>query len=994
MKNLIVILTLIPAIVKSQSGVFTFTLTGSARTSAAVFKKDSTLVRTLWADRTYPAGTYTEYWDGKDDYGKSISSPDATYDIKVLSNNVNYTWEGIIGNTSSAQVGTSVHRGLYTSMTGMAITGTTAYFCQGYSEGMSGEAKFSTTNPQVRQDFFSTDVSTMNADYVVTDGINVYWAGYNAYSTSNSFIHAIKVSDNSQVSFGANGSSYSMTNLSFPKNYISVIDKLNTANSKPTGLAVQQTGNYLFVAHGGLNQLHVLNKTSGALVKNLSYVAVRGLAINGSTLWMVTATNTVRKYNINSDGSLSSPVLTLSGIGTPGAIAVNGTTLAVIDAGTNQIVRFFNPSTGGQTATLGTPGGYASTPDVTNTKFLFNDFRGNTNSFIAFAPDGSMWLGDPGNYRELHFSASRAFIENIMSLGAPYSCCVDPNNITRAFANYLEFAIDYTKPLSGTSGWRLVKNWGFKTQTPTNNIRKLLNVVTLSNGRTYGQDYGGLGVVELSSSGLRSTGIKITGAINTDGSITKFSGSYNTGSGVVLTKCPLTGFTSSYNPIWSSTGTLLASTPPNTMKDPNNFPGNVSPTSYNFLSSTGKVIFYNPSKYYGGTNTIYDGYHLGAIKVGGNKWLWKNQRVTSNGYKGSFPKADYFEIGNGVNQYGGSNVSVVGNNVITGYHGEFWKNAQTNYYNHYLDDGLIVGQFGTDGITAGFSRAAYGYAGNALTPVVVKDAIGNLYLYHGDESQHAGIHRWKISNLSSIKEQSVSIAYPKSYTTPVSDHINLHSGLPLSVVPATAGWTSTGTLTSITGTKKYELDGAPDIFTSFVQLTGTAAVQKDLGTNNVTTSWKISGEVSFEFSDVTVGSGIMSYVDVLDAYGKILARFNYSGNPTTKVATIYGNNKIIASATNLSTTLLQFQPLEINIVNGVVTFKYANFPAVTTSIYDPAGNWKKPKILRQYFTGGYPSYRKYIGFMDMLFYKDYSLTNPSTLYVKNLFRKRMYVENN
>ncbi len=989
MKKLLPVLFLLPFVVQSQTGTFTFTLSSSARTSAGVYKKDSTLVRTLWANRTYAAGTYTEYWDGKDDYGTKITSPDATYNVKVLSSNVNYNWDGIIGNTSSSNTGTAVHRGYYTSMTGMAIAGNTAYFCQGYSEAYSSQAKFSTSAPQTRLDLkgFSGKLSTMNADYVVTDGTNVYWAGYDAYKTANSFVMATKVSDDSQVSFGTNGSSYTMQQLGAPKKYTSVIDKLNISQSKPTGLAVQLSGNYLFVAHGGLNQLHVLNKTTGALVQNLSYPSVSGLATDGAYLWMVTGTNVVSKYKVNSNGTLSSPILKLSGIGTAGAISVSGTTIVVIDAGTNQIVRFFNTSTSAQTATLGTLGGYATSPNVTTTKFLFNDFRGNTNSFLAFAPDGSFWVGDPGNYRELHYTSTRSFIATIQSLGASYSSCVDPNNITRVFANYLEFAIDYTKPLTGNTGWTLVKNWAFKTQSPTSNIRKLLNVVTLSNGRTYGQDYGGLGFVELTSSGLRSTGLANTGVLNMDGSVTRFTGSYNTGSSVTYTRYSLTGFDATYNPKWSATGTLLASTPPNTMKDPNNFPGNVSPTSYNFISLSDKVIFYNPSLYYGGTATLYDGYHLGAIKKGGNKWLWKTQKTNSRGYKGSFPEADYFEVGNGVNQYAGSNVNVVNNNIITGYHGEFWKNGQTNYFNHYYEDGLAIGQFGTDFYKISSNLNVYptpdiGNAGNALSPTLVKDANGNLYLYHGDESYHGGIHRWKITNLSSIKEQYINIPYPNSSNAPALGYTNLHSGLPLNVKPATAGWSTSGTLTSVTGTKKYILDGAPDIFTSFAQLSGTASLQKDLGTNNVTTSWKISGQVSFEFSDVVVGSGINSYIDVLDAAGKILARFYYSGSAATKVVTIYGNSAKIASATGLSPTLLQFQPLEISVLNGLVTFKYANFPAVTTPIYDATASWKKPKTLRQYFVGGFPAYGKYIGFMDMLFYNDYSLAGSNQpLYV-------------
>ena len=989
MTRILTFLLLFPICANSQTGSFSFTLSNSARTSAGVYKKDSTLVRTLWADRTYASGNYTEYWDGKDDFGNKIPFPDATYTIKVLSNNVKYNWDGIIGNTSSVNTGTGVHRGYYTSMTGMAITGSKIYFCQGYSEGYSSQAKFSISAPQTRLDLmgFEGKQSTMNADYVATDGTNVYWAGYDAYRTANSFIMATKVTNDAQVSFGSAGAFYTMQQVGGPKTYTSVIDKLNVAGSKPTGLAVQQSGSYLFVAHSGLNQLHVLNKTLGNRVQTLSFSSVRGLAVDGKYLWMVTGTNTVSKYIVNANGSLSSPILKLSGTGTPGAVAVRGTTIAVIDAGKNQIVRFFNTTTGIQTAILGTVGGYANSPNVTNTKFLFNDFRGNTNSFLAFAGDGSFWLGDPGNYRELHFTASRLFMETIQSLGASYSTCVDPNNINRVFANYLEFAINYTKPLSGNTGWSLVKNWGVKTQSPTSNIRKLLNVVTLKNGRTYGTDYGGLGFVELTSTGLRSTGLTATGVLNIDGSVTKITGSYNTGSSIILTSYPLISFNAANNPVWSNTGRLLARTPPNTLKDPNNFPGNVSPTSYNFVSATGKVIFYNPSLYYGGTSIPYNGYHLGAIKKGGNKWLWETQKADNSNYKGSFPKEDYFEIGNGVNQYAGSNVNVVGNNIITGYHGEFWKNAQTNYYNHYLDDGLAVGQFGTDGyISSGI--APYAHAGNALSPTLVKDQNANLYLYHGDESHHGGVHRWKITNLSSIKEQYISIAYPKLYIASALNYINLHSGLPLNVTPATAGWSTSGTLTSITGTKKYVLDGAPDIFTRFAQLSGSASVKKDLGTNYVYTSWKISGLVSFEFSDVLVGSGINAYVDVLDASGKILARFYYTGSPVTKVVTIHGNSAILAKATGLSSTLLNFQPLQISIVNGFVTFTYANFAPVTTSILDPSANWRKPKTLRQYFVGGFPAYGKYIGFMDMKFYKDYSVTNSSTLYVKYNRRKK------
>ncbi len=961
----------------NYSGAFTFKLSNTLRTSAGVYKKDSTLIKTLWANKIYPPGTYTEYWDGTDDHGNIIALPDANYDIKILSNNVKYTWEGNIGNTSSAQTGSPVHKGYYTSMTGMAITGTTAYFCQGYSENYSSIAKFDLSNPQVRLDIFPGRISTLNTDFVATDGINVYWAGYNAYKPSNSFVHATKVSDDSKVSFGANGSAYTVTKLANAKTYISAIDTSLTPRSKPSGLAVQQSGNYLFVAHGGLGQIHVLNKTTGALVQNLLYNNPRNLATDGNSLWMVTGLNTLAKYHVNGNGTLSSPTVFVSGVATPGALAVSGVSLAVIDEGMNQVVRFFNNTTGAAYGILGTSGGYAATPDVTNTKFMFNDFRGNTFSFLAYAPDGGFWMGDPGNFRELHFTAKNEYVETIMSLGTPYSTCVDPNNIDRIFANYLEFAVDYSQPLSGSTGWTLVKNWGYNRDQFSNphSTKKLLNVITLSNGHTYGYDYNtGAGLVELSPTGLRITGASIgNGIMNADGSLTKFSGSYNVGSNVTYTKYPLKGFDAYNNPVWSAQGILLATTPVNTVQHPNNFPGNVSPVSYNFVTTTDKVIFYNPSKYVGGTSTLWNGYHLGAIKKGGNKWLWETQKSDDINYAGAFPEADYFEIGNGVNQNAGSNVNVVDNNIITGYHGEFWKNSQTNYFNHYLDDGLAVGQFGTDGYISPRTSSAM-KAGNVLSPILVKAITGDLYLYHGDESNHGGVHRWKVSNLSSISEQYISIAYPSVSNRIALGYLNLHAGLPFaSPLPNSAGWNKTGVITSSTSLKKYVDDGSPDVFTVFSQSTGTAFVSRDLGSNNVTQSWKISGQLSFENSDFVVGSHITSYADVLDASGKILTRFYYVGNSQTKVISIYFNNVIIASSTSLISILSKYQPFKIELVNGQASVTYANLPTVTTTIFDPTASWTTPKTLRQYFvTAGTPAYNKNIGFMDMRFYENYS----------------------
>ncbi|MBA3705390.1 MAG: hypothetical protein H0W84_05675, partial [Bacteroidetes bacterium] len=108
MKKLLTIFFLLPFIINAQSGFFTFQVDTAAHTSAGVFRQsDSVLLKTLWSDVSYAAGTQTGYWDGKDDNGNVVTV--ATYK-RVLLQNVTHTWDGIVGNTSTANTGAGVHR--------------------------------------------------------------------------------------------------------------------------------------------------------------------------------------------------------------------------------------------------------------------------------------------------------------------------------------------------------------------------------------------------------------------------------------------------------------------------------------------------------------------------------------------------------------------------------------------------------------------------------------------------------------------------------------------------------------------------------------------------------------------------------------------------------------------------------------------------------------------------------------------------------------------
>src|SRR6218665_1942805 len=180
----------------------TYTLTQSAKTSAGIYTKDSVLVRTLWTAKNYEAGTYRIEWDGKDDLGNP--APAGDYVAKVLANNVKYTWNGIIGNTSDSNTGSTVQRASYYFMTGMAIVNNTAYYSSGYSEGRPTIAKFVTSQPQKKISIEKNPgTTTSNVDYVASDGKLVYWSGYDAYDNTNTWVFANKIADDSDVTFTA-----------------------------------------------------------------------------------------------------------------------------------------------------------------------------------------------------------------------------------------------------------------------------------------------------------------------------------------------------------------------------------------------------------------------------------------------------------------------------------------------------------------------------------------------------------------------------------------------------------------------------------------------------------------------------------------------------------------------------------------------------------------------------------------------------------------------
>jgi hypothetical protein len=105
---------------------FRFVLDNDYSTSAGAFDAQGNLLRTLWSNRRYTAGVHEGLWDGRDEEGHALS-PEEEYEIRVLTHNVIYKWEGVIGNTST-ELTSPVHHNAQYFLNDLVISGDRAFF--------------------------------------------------------------------------------------------------------------------------------------------------------------------------------------------------------------------------------------------------------------------------------------------------------------------------------------------------------------------------------------------------------------------------------------------------------------------------------------------------------------------------------------------------------------------------------------------------------------------------------------------------------------------------------------------------------------------------------------------------------------------------------------------------------------------------------------------------------------------------------------------------
>jgi hypothetical protein len=742
----------------------TVTSTEATTTSAGVFDGANNLVRTLYNNQATPAGSQTISWDGTNDAGTRLAP--GAYTLGLQRNKVKYEWEGArIGNTSTAISGPTRHKS-FQGVRGMAISGGTAYYCTNYDEGWSTAFKFSLSDIQSRTHITQTGQSNQGAQFVATDGVLVYWAGPDCNAQTNTFIYATRCSDDSEVTDFPAGAPVATV---YGRTYPSAIARLNTPEAAITGLAVQKNGNLLLVARAALNNIYVHNKATGELITTIGgYNNPRCMTFDYvGGVWLNSYGNALTHHTIDANGSFSGPNISLSSLVTPLDLDVSpdGAIVAICDGNNgSEVIRAYNTNDGSVAWTFGN-GSYTTDPTVANDKFFFVDRNTVPSdtfwSFICFAPDGSFWVGDGGNCRMQHYAADRTFIDRIMYLPHSYGIVVDKNNPRKLINGLMEFDIDYSKELDQPGGWTLLRN--YRGAVPDafhregNSSLIVRSLVTLSN-RTYGlmvntTTYKPTVIEFPVNAPLRVTPTEFAVFANVhirkDGTLRRYVNG-GVGNPAAVYSSPFSAVDASGNLNWG-TETTIAGPILVTIKDPQNQSGVTEGQS----TTSGKVIFFNSGGEHPGGDGDGSGFHLGAIATGAASWAWRTSLATGRTYTGDFPTDGRFDTGNGVDASGaGGDVVVLDNDIFWNYHGESWKGSQTNYWNHFADNGLMIGQFGD-------YKRSYGdesipkVAGNVAGGSVV-NVGGVLYLYHNDEGINGGVHRWKITGAASVTSQ----AYP------------------------------------------------------------------------------------------------------------------------------------------------------------------------------------------------------------------------------------------
>lgn len=648
----------------------------------------------------------------------------------------------------------------------------------------------------------------------------------------------------------------------------------------------------------------------------------------------------------------------------------------VIDGGASQQLKCYNLLTGASVFTQGDEGGYDNGPDVTNTKFYFDD--GVTDlynpsslgrPFLWTMLDDSYWVMDVGNYRLQHYLNDQTYVERIMWLPNNYSANGDINNPDVWFGQYLQFSV----PLDAPENWSLEKNWRWRVTADFfgDSLIDMFNApTTFSNGERYAlcknftdSTYE---LVWLDD----ETGMVYTGEITPeflkvsmykDGSIIYADiADYNqVGSPVAIKERTVSSYTGT---IPNYTADITVATPPNI--EPNDGAGDC--VLYNaeapVKTDNGQYVWYN----IGHQNVNR---HMNYIDAGASQYKIKSMFSTyrsesqdaygvSYSYLGPYPTDNYHDIGNGV-EYPGSSLMSSGNFEKTDYKGEFWQQSQTNYHRvHY--QGMMLFQCGVSAEQAralsDTDEAPMQMAGNLFSGNLFAQVGTELIWNTNDESNHGALHFWRATGTNTLAIQNAVAGG----TYVPSTAVNLLEQLPFRNVVTTADnfvrnpdseyYTNFDNNFMVRSGRKTYLpyDANNDIYYIYRSNANQDANFDTIITPNVATEFTLAGSVMWG-GTIAFDDNVSIYLQILDDTDKVIANMRIRrdlAEPFTR--RVYANgDEIISFSTNQEFLYTRFfQDFSFRVHAGGCDIEYAGEQLTNVAMVDPTADRFQPTKFR------------------------------------------------
>lgn len=748
-----------------------YSLTEDSLVSSSVYDINGKLLRNLETGVLKTINNYkVPEWDGLDNEGNNVTSQG--YEVKVTANNITFEWEGVIGNSSKNITGEEIWRGQHFPNEGLTI-GDKLYVAYGANEGDGVIGVMPFNDYQVNEEIMFAREVYPSYTHLAYDGVDLYFAGTIQWRDERnlSFVSSSKINTILQQSGWNTWSGDTVDNFSqtYPVGDL-YDDPVNLP--KVTGLAVQTGSQNMYCSRGLSNLIRVTDKTTGVLKLSITnFTNPKLLKIdNSGFLWFVhgaLGNETLEKFTINNTtGAITTTGLTLTGLNNVRALTFNNTNTEILLADANTFSQVISYSTTdlSQQWVLGRAESYTNDSTVYNDKFLFTSYEEEEDRllFLAYEPDGSLWVNDFANERFLKFDTSRNYVDQVIWKSNNYHVEVDSGSPTRVFSDFKEYSVDYSLPIR--ESWQFVKNWATIEKLDTLNINYsgnnfIRHIETMSNGRTYALipdslSSNSLRFIEFGlDNTLRDTGVTITDYNN--GRTTMKSGGL-IGWGLIdgngdwnFYRRFVTGFDASNNPILSAeelVGTI------DTTGRGSDYPVSNFPLSFAEYSSNGVLPLFGRNR-----QSESGKYHLAGFKAGGVEPTFRTAKGFVYDTNDPYPLGQNIFDDRFVTGIAGSAVVSVDNLFLWGYSGEGFKASQANYLHLLTDDGMFLLGAGTEGaLRSSHFDAIPEMAGNAFSLSVVK-IENDIYLYQNDENWHGGLHRWKISNLESINEISILI---------------------------------------------------------------------------------------------------------------------------------------------------------------------------------------------------------------------------------------------